>query len=177
VPVRHPGHVRVRLPRPRPRQHPRPRRPPRRPPPGGSTGTGTPAGSVPATLWFDLGPTANLGAFLPGIGRDYEATVGATVTSTAGDATLTVADPSPNATGRLVNGTYSLAQPLMARANQGAFAPITGTNTLLTLLTYAAPVSANPATIGLKQTIGANESLRRGAYTKTLTFTLSTTTP
>ena len=67
----------------------------------------------------------------------------ATVTSSAGDATLTVADPSATATGRLVNGTFTLAQPVMARANpQGVFAPITGTNTPLTLLTYAGPVSA-----------------------------------
>lgn len=65
----------------------------------------------------------------------------------------------------------------MARANQGAFAPITGTNTPLTLLTYAGPVTGSQVTIGLKQTIGANESLRTGPYTKPLTFTLSTTTP
>ena len=50
----------------------------------------------------------------------------------------------------------------MARANQGVFAPVTGTNTPLTLLTYSGPVSANSVTIGLKQTIGANESLRTG---------------
>ncbi len=77
------------------------------------------------------------------------------VTSSAGDATLSVADPSPTATGRLTNGTFALATPVMARANQGVFAPITGTNTPLTLLTYAGPVSANAVTIGLKQTIGA----------------------
>jgi len=65
----------------------------------------------------------------------------------------------------------------MARANQGVFAPVTGTNTPLTLLTYSGPVSANSVSIGLKQTIGANESLRTGTYSKTLTFTLSTTTP
>jgi hypothetical protein len=99
------------------------------------------------------------------------------VTSSAGDATLSVADPSPTATGRLTNGTFSLAAPVMARANQGAFAAITGANTPLTLLTYNGPVSANAVTIGLKQTIGANESLRTGTYSKTLTFTLSTTTP
>jgi hypothetical protein len=103
--------------------------------------------------------------------------VAASVTSSAGDAALTVADPSPAATGRLVNGSFTLAQPVMARADQGAFAPITGANTPLTLLTYAGPVSANQVTIGLKQTVGPNESLRTGPYTKTLTFTLSTTTP
>ena len=32
-------------------------------------------------------------------------------------------------------------------------------------------------TITFKQTIGANEPLRTGAYAKTLTFTLSTTNP
>jgi hypothetical protein len=99
------------------------------------------------------------------------------VTSSAGDATLSVADPQSNATGRLTNGTFALVQPVMARANQGAFAPVTGTNTPLTLLTYTGPVSASSVSIGLKQTIGAGESLRTGTYSKTLTFTLSTTTP
>ena len=32
-------------------------------------------------------------------------------------------------------------------------------------------------TIGFKQPIGANDALRTGAYSKTLTFTLSTTMP
>ena len=32
-------------------------------------------------------------------------------------------------------------------------------------------------TLNFKQTIGANDALRTGAYGKTLTFTLSTTTP
>ena len=32
-------------------------------------------------------------------------------------------------------------------------------------------------TIGLRQSIGANDPLRTGTYSKTLTFTLSTTTP
>ena len=40
-----------------------------------------------------------------------------------------------------------------------------------------APVSNEAVTIGFKQHIGANEPLRTGAYSKTLTFTLSTTTP
>jgi hypothetical protein len=32
-------------------------------------------------------------------------------------------------------------------------------------------------TIAFKQSVGANEALRSGNYSKTLTFTLSTTTP
>ena len=75
------------------------------------------------------------------------------VTSSAGDATLSVADPSATATGRLVNGTFSLTQPVQARAMSNPFAPVTGTNTPLTLLTYTGPVSASPVTIGLRQQI------------------------
>ena len=46
-----------------------------------------------------------------------------------------------------------------------------------TLLTYAGPVSNSAVTLTFKQAIGANEALRTGTYSKTLTFTLSTTTP
>ena len=101
----------------------------------------------------------------------------AQVTSTGADATLSVLDSSNNATGRLVNGSHALQQPLQARANNGAFAPLRTDNGPLTLLTYNGPVSANSVTLGFKQSIGANEGLRTGAYSKTLTFTLSTTTP
>ena len=45
--------------------------------------------------------------------------------STAGDATLSVADPSSTATGKLVNGTFSLPQTLQANGG-GAFAPVGG---------------------------------------------------
>ena len=43
--------------------------------------------------------------------------------------------------------------------------------------TYSAPVSNDVATIAFTQHIGANDALRTGTYAKTLTFTLSTTTP
>ena len=71
--------------------------------------------------------------------RNYDATTTATVISTAGDATLSVTDPSSNATGRLVNGAFALSEPLQARANTGAFAPLSSTaGAPLSLLTYAA---------------------------------------
>jgi hypothetical protein len=116
---------------------------------------------------------------MAGIGQDYLASVSATVTSTGGDATLTVTDPNVNA-GHLVNGSFTLANALQANATDGAhptgvFAPISGNP--LVLLTYSAPISLDAVTVNLKQTIGANEPLRTGAYSKTLTFTLSTTTP
>ena len=42
---------------------------------------------------------------------------------------------------------------------------------------WTAPVSNDPVTITFRQHIGATDALRTGAYSKTLTFTLSTTTP
>jgi hypothetical protein len=42
---------------------------------------------------------------------------------------------------------------------------------------WTAPVSNDPVTIAFKQHVGATDALRTGAYSKTLTFTLSTTTP
>ncbi len=69
-------------------------------------------GSVPATLALTLGAPAQFGAFTPGVAKEYTASTQATVISTAGDATLTVADPSPTNTGKLVNGTFALASPI-----------------------------------------------------------------
>ena len=73
--------------------------------------------------------------------------------------------------------------PLKARASSAggtgsAFAPLSTTaGNPLTLLTYSGPKSNDAVTIDFQQTIGANEPLRTGSYAKTLTFTLSTTTP
>ena len=81
------------------------------------------SGSVPATLALTLGSTATFGAFTPGVDRSYDATTTANVISTAGDAALSVSDPSTTATGRLVNGAFSLPEPLQAGAN-GPLAPV-----------------------------------------------------
>jgi predicted acyl esterase len=135
------------------------------------------SGSVPATLALALGAPAWFGAFTPGIGRDYTATTTANVVSTAGDATLSVADPDTAKTGKLVNGAFSLAQTLQARARTGAFAGVGGAAAPTSLVTYSAPISNDQVPIEFKQAIGANEPLRTGSYSKTLTFTLSTTTP
>jgi hypothetical protein len=138
---------------------------------GGSVG-----GSVAPTLSLTLGAPASFGAFTPGAARDYDASTTATVVSTAGDAALSVADPSANATGRLVNGAFSLAQPLQVKAT-GPFSPLRTDGGPLAVASYDAPVSNGTMTLGFRQTIGANEPLRTGAYAKSLTFTLSTTTP
>ena len=72
-------------------------------------------GTVPATLSLTLGPAATFGAFIPGVAKTYTATMTANVISTAGDGALTVADPSSNAPGRLVNGDV-LARAAVAGA-------------------------------------------------------------
>jgi hypothetical protein len=118
----------------------------------------------------------------PGVERDYLASTVANVISTAGDATLSVADPSPVATGHLVNGAFSLPEALQANAVLGstsgaAYAPVGGSANPTTLLTWAAPASNDGVTVGFKQPVKASDPLRTGAYAKTLTFTLSTTTP
>ena len=95
--------------------------------------------------------------------------------STGGDATLAVTDPSATAPGRLVNGAFALAQPLQTRVAPAAFAPISGSP--LTLKSYRGPMSNDPVTVDLQQSIGSTEPLRTGTYSKALTFTLSTTTP
>ena len=87
--------------------------------------------------------------------------------STAGDATLSATDPSTQNPGHLVNGSFFLPQPLKV---QGSVLPST-------IKTYSAPVSNDSVTINFEQAIGANDALRTGTYSKTLTFTLSTTNP
>jgi hypothetical protein len=139
-------------------------------------------GNVPATLSLSLGAPASFGSFIPGVTNTYTASTSANVVSTAGDATLSVADPSATRTGHLVNGAFFLPQKLQASASSlagtgGAFAPVGGAADPTALLSYGAPTSNDPVTVSFRQQIAANDALRTGAYGKTLTFTLSTTTP
>ena len=60
-------------------------------------------------LSLQLGGAASFGTFVPATARTYTAAASATVTSTAGDATLSVSDPEGTA---LTNGAFSLAQPV-----------------------------------------------------------------
>jgi type 1 glutamine amidotransferase len=140
------------------------------------------SGTVPATLALSLGTPAAFGAFTPGVAKTYTASTTATVVSTAGDATLSVADPSSTATGRLTNGSFALVNPVqvMAASTRGAgsaLADVGGSAAPTSVLTYSGPVSNDAVTMTFSQAIGANEPLRTGSYSKTLTFTLSTTTP
>ncbi|HET6547634.1 MAG TPA: D-alanyl-D-alanine carboxypeptidase/D-alanyl-D-alanine-endopeptidase [Solirubrobacter sp.] len=143
-----------------------------------SVSASTPAGGrVPATLSLSLGEAPNLGTFVPGVARTYEAETTANAVSTAADATLTVADPDTTAPGRLVNTAAALPAPLEVRGGDGAWAPVGGTAAPTSLLRFEAPVSNDAVTIGFRQAISATTPLRTGRYEKTLRFTLSTSTP
>jgi hypothetical protein len=112
---------------------------------------------VPATLSLVLGPPASFGAFTAGVTYDYSAATSAAVTSTAGDAALSVSGPD-----HLTNGAFSLASPLQV---------------LGVPRSWSATVSNDVFNIGFAQHIDANDALRTGTYAATLTFTLSTTNP
>jgi hypothetical protein len=114
-------------------------------------------GTVEPTLALTLGGPASFESFLPGVDREYTASTAANVISTAGDAALSVSDP-----GVLSNGSFALLEPLRVEFSKAA---------------WTGPVSNDPVTITFKQHIGSLEPLRTGRYSKTLTFTLSTTTP
>ena len=118
---------------------------------------GTVGGTVPATLALTLGAPATFGAFTPGVTREYTATTNATVTSSAGDAALSYSEP-----GHLTNGAFSLPQPLRVE---------------LAKATWNGPTSNEAVGVTFRQRIDASDALRTGSYSRTLTFTLSTTNP
>jgi hypothetical protein len=124
---------------------------------GSTSSTGGVSGATPATLSLTLGAPASFGAFTPGVDRTYTASTTANVISSAGDATLSVSDP-----GHLTNGAFTLTDPLLVSFSKSS---------------WTAPVSNDPVTIGFTQHVGASDALRTGAYSQTLTFTLSTTQP
>jgi hypothetical protein len=122
-----------------------------------SEDTRTVAGDVPPTLSLTLGASASFGVFQPSVTRDYVASTTALVTSSAASATLSVSDP-----GHLMNGSYALADPLQVAFSKSS---------------WAAPVANDSVAITFAQHIDETEGLHAGVYGKTLTFTLSTTTP
>ena len=62
----------------------------------------------------------------------------------------------------LSNGAYTLSEPLQIAFSKSS---------------WTGPVANDPVTVNFKQHISATQGLRTGSYTKTLTFTLSTTSP
>jgi hypothetical protein len=114
-------------------------------------------GTVPATLALTMGAPASFGAFTPGLEKDYTAATTATVTSTAGDASLSVSDP-----GHLTNGAFTMPEPLQVALSKAS---------------WDGPASNEAVTVTFTQHVNETDALRTGSYAKTLTFTLSTTSP
>ena len=142
-------------------------------------GTANPVESV---MGLSLPTTANFEAFTPGVAKSYLTSVSATINSTAGDATISVYDPATTGTGRLVNGTSTLTNPLQVfgsgtQATALAGGNIGGAAAPTPIASYAAPQLNRALTLTLRQNINANEALRSGHYGKALTFVMSTTAP
>jgi hypothetical protein len=146
------------------------------------TGNGGGGSDVPATLDLNLGTPTAFAPFVPGVTQDYTSTLTAQILSTALDTTLTVADAGETNVGKMVNGTFALPQTVQVGAVKAAtgspaeYKPLGGMSSPTTLLTYPDPVSGT-ANITFKQPVAATDALRTGSYSKTLTFTLSTTNP
>ena len=139
--------------------------------------------NVPLVLGLTLGTPATFGSFVPAVAKDYTASTTAQALATSGDAALTVADPSATSTGFLTNGDYTLASPLQVRATSavgaggGTFANVGGAASPTSLLTYSRALNDSAIALDFKQHVSVGDALRAGRYSKTLTFTLSTTTP
>ena len=123
----------------------------------GTFRSGEVGGTVPATLSLTLGAPATFGAFAAGVEQEYTASTTANVISTAGDAALTVSEP-----GHLVNGAFSLAEPLRVDFSQATLDG-TGVQRRRADRVQAADQAHGP--------------VAHRQYSKTLTFTVATTAP
>ena len=131
-------------------------------------------GTVPATLVADARRARASARSRPAWPGSTTPTATATVTSTAGDAALSVADPATDRSGP-AGERRVLARAAGPGRRHGRVRA--DRRTPQALHSYGGPVSNDALAIRFKQAIGASEPLRTGAYTKTFTFTLSTTTP
>ena len=86
----------------------------------------------------------------------YTASSTATVTSTAGDATLSTSETT------LRNGAFALRTPVQITPAKSS---------------WNGPTTNDVFAIDFRQSIAAMDPLRTGAYSGAVTFTLSTTTP
>jgi hypothetical protein len=83
--------------------------------------------------------------------------------------------PSSVATGHLVNGAFSLPSFLQARGRKAdtqgtAYNNVGSSASPLNLLTWSGPVSNDAVALQFAQHIDANDALRTGSYSNTLTF-------
>ncbi len=143
-----------------------------------SSGTVGVGGTVAAALGITVSNTSSsLGTFTPGVAANYDTSVVLGITTSGANAALTIQDPSPVATGHLVNGSLALLSPLLARTGAAPFDPVGSAVSPLLLKSYPAPATNDPVGVTFRQPISASEPLRTGQYSKTVLFTLSTTAP
>ena len=137
--------------------------------------TGGVGGTVPATLSLTLGHAGGFGAFTPGVRADYFATTAANVISTAGDAALSVAIRA-----RLAPAGSSTARSRWPRR----FRPASAAPTRRSAVEQPHD-DQDVERPGLQRRGGdrlqavdrGQRAAATGTYSKTLTFTLSTTNP
>ena len=143
-----------------------------------TTVTGKVSAIVPSTLGLAVNPLV-LGPFIPGVAQTYTGTTTATVTSSWPNATLSVydEDANTNTNGRLVNGASIIPTRLDVLNSTGAYQSIQASNQARVVATWATQVAGASATITMRQAIANNNVLVAGEYAKTLTYSLSTTTP
>ena len=125
------------------------------------------SGTVPATLSLTLGPNVNFGAFTPGVTKRVHGVDHGERDLDAGDATLSRQRPERDRD-RPSRQRRVLAARAAARGRVGAAGH--GQDLLRA-------DQQRPRDDRVRQLVKSTDALRTGTYSKTLTFTLSTTTP
>ena len=133
-------------------------------------------GTVPLAMSISLSGPVNFGAFQPGVAQTYEAGTTLTATSSTPSSVLSAADRSSVSPGHLVNGTVPLPQAVQVSAG-GAFAQLGGASSPTVLRSWTTPLAKEIVQLRFRQPIAETDRLLVGQYGKTVTFTLSATTP
>ena len=143
-----------------------------------TTATSGPGGTVPATLSLTLGAPGDVRRVHAGRRQGLHRRRPRPPSSRPPVTRRSrVADPSTTNTGKLVNGTFAAAAGAAGQRRRRVRAGRRLRRSDHAEDLVRPDLQRRRSTITFKQSIGANDALRTGTYSKTLTFTLSTTTP
>jgi hypothetical protein len=133
---------------------------------------------APSVLGLSVNPL-QFNPFVAGLSETYTATTTASVTSTWPNAALSVYDPDPvNGTnGRLLNGTSVIPRDMQVLNSVGSFSNIGNASSPDTIATFDAQVASQSTPVTMRQQINSTDVLVAGEYAKSMTFSLSTSTP
>ena len=134
-------------------------------------------GTVPATLSLTLGAPATFGAFTPGVASDYTASTTATVDLDRGRRDAVGRRPVVDGHRPPGQRRVLAAGAAAGRGRRGGFAKSAARRADVAADLLRAGQQRRRDGRRSSRPIGANDALRTGTYAKTLTFTLSTTTP